>query len=497
MKIRKSITKPALHRAFILFVLCLILLNPFSIRFISQAFAQTEAEILQLLQQFQSNPSKANAMQVLRHSAKVEELNKAGKIPGEFSGTLWDIDDVKVDIMKQKIGQAGQNYGNDFQMSIYGSDSARPPTRAELTAQMRAQNPSVTEAQVDRALGQLRSNTRYDAFRSDWDMTFTGPKAREASRFMQSQISAEFNAEGITIDPAADLGFNPLSYPETPGRGYDLRVKYLANQEMYNSRGGTKWIQRQMWNNGKITYYDSNLGRMVTQNISEYSGSAKLPFKPPQPLTQEELFGFLADNYNQMQQHLAHSKNSGQRLKWMSKYLERSVYEFPPDFLNRIGMSSSDIRMIQEAARTLESGTAGEAQRHFEQLESLYSNVITKVNEAQMEMIASRIANNVEKGLSILGDQKLFMMIQELSGTYANLGIRQARQLVEAARATLGEGSDAYKAFYTALQQAQDLRDEAELLRLIEEHLAAGRPVPVKITRPSRPGQPVEAKIES
>ncbi|MCJ7580767.1 MAG: VWA domain-containing protein [Candidatus Aminicenantes bacterium] len=465
------------------------------------AMAQTEAEILQLLQNFQQNPSPQTAMSVLQHSARVEELKKAGRIADSFSPTLWDLDDFKVDMMKQKISQAGQNFGEDFQMSVYGSDSARPPTRAELTSQLRAENPSITTDQINRTLDRMRQNTRYDVFRSDWDMTFTGSKAKEAGRFMVSEISKEFSKHGITIDVGADLGFNPLAYPQVPGQGYDIRFKYVANQEMYNSRGGLKWIQRQMWNNGKVTYWDSNLGRMVTQTMQNYSGSAKIPFKPPQALFEEELFGFLADNYNQMNHHLGTSKNSAQRLKWMSKYIGRSLDEFPADYLSKLGVGSQDLELIKNAERMLEAGVSeAEAQRLLSQIEDLSTRFVRRTHIAQMELIGRRIANNMENGLSIVGDQKLFRIIEELAGSYNNLGISRAEALLQNARNLLGDQGiygEIYKALYTALEQAKDLGQEAEILRLIEEHLAAGRPVPVKITRPARPGDPVEAKITS
>ncbi len=461
-----------------------------------QAAAQSETEILQALRNFQSNPTPQNAMNILQHSARVEELKKAGRIPSSYNSTLWDIDDFKVDLMKQKLSQAGQNYGNEFQMSIYGSDSARPPTRSELTAQLRAENPNITAEQIDRTLDGLRSQTRYDAFRSDWDMTFTGPKAKEAARAMQSKITEEFNANGITIDPAADLGFNPLSYPQVPGRGYDIRVKYIANQEMYNSRGGLKWIQHQMWNNGKITYWDPAQGRMVTQTIKNYSGPMKIPFKPPQPLVEEELLGFLADNYNQMHHHLGISKNSAQKLDWMGKYLGRSLEEFPPDFLNKIGISQSDLALIKRARQVSDPA---EAQRLLQQVEELSSRIIRRTHLAQIEIIGRRIANNLKNGLSITGDQKLFRIIEELAGTYKNLGAGQAEQLLQGVKNLLGEQGiygEIYKAMYTALEQSKELGKEADILRLIEEQLGS-EAVPVKITRPSQPGKPIEAKVQA
>jgi len=470
-----------------------------AVLFHSVGLAQTVAEILQLIQNYQQNPTPQAAMQVLQHSARVEEMKKAGSISESYNSALWDLDDFKVDMMKQKIGQAGTNYGNDFQMSVYGSDSARPPTRTELTAQLRAENPNISAEQVDRTLAQLRQNTRYDVFRSDWDMTFTGPKAREASRFMVSEISREFEQYNISIDVGSDLGFNPLSYPEVPGAGYEIRFKYVANQEMYNSRGGLKWIQRQMWNNGKVTYYDADLGRMVTQSIQNYSGSTRLPFEPPKALLEEELFGFLADNYNQMSHHLDISKNSAQKLKWMSKYIGRSMQEFPPDYLNKLGFGAQDMELIQNAERMIEAGLSeAEAQRMLSQIEDLATRVVRRTHIAQMELIGRRIALNLENGTSIVGDQRLFRIIEELAGGYNNLGLSRAEALLQSAKNLVGEQGiygEIYNALYTALQQAKDLGEEAEILKLIEQQLAAGQPVPVKVTRPARPGDPVEAKI--
>ena len=451
--------------------------------------AQNEAEIVKLLNAFNANPSKANALRVLQHSAEIDQLRKTGRL-GSHTSTLWEVDDVKVDILNEKLAEVGKQNPN-FHMSIYGSDSTRPPTRSQL----RAANPGLSEAELTSELERLRGATRYDLFRSDFDMCFTGPNANEASNQVMRRINFEFQNEGIPVDVARDLGFNALSYPTVPGGGFDIRVKYVANQEMYNSRAGIKWINRNIYNNGVITYWDAEAGRMVTQKITEYTGKVPLPFTKPGPIANDELFGFLADNWNQLTHHLQNSKSDAQRLQWIEKYLARSLAEYPESFLNTVGLGARERQLLETAKAVRASGDEAAIQKHFQDMFELYQNVMKRNHAIQMDLIAAQIEKNVKEGLNLAMDQKLRLLISELAGTYQNLGIERARALLQDAARAVGKDSMVYKALFTALEQAKDLKNEAEILAKLEELLKIGAK-PVRVTRPDKPGKPSEVKLE-
>jgi Mg-chelatase subunit ChlD len=453
--------------------------------------AETAAEVIKALDAFKANPSKLNALKVLRYSADIDQLRKTGQIPRSYDGALWEVDDIKVDMLHQKLSETGGKMGSGFQMSIYGSDSVRPPTRTQL----QAANPGMSEAELTSEIERLRGATRYDVFRSDFDMCFTGPDARAAADQVLKRITFEFQNEGIPVDVSRDLGFNALSYPTVPGGGFDLRVKYVANQEMYNSRAGIKWINRNICNNGVITYWDAEAGRMVTQKITEYSGRVPLPFTKPGPIGNDELFGFLADNWNQLRHHLQGPLSDAQRLQWIEKYLSRSLNEYPESMLNTIGLSANERQLLQTAKAVRESGDADAIRKHVQDMYKLYQDVMSRNHAIQMDLIAAQIEKNVKLGVSMSMDQKLRLLISDLAGTYQNIGIDRARALLEQAARAAGKDSLVYKALFTALEQAKDLKDEAAILAELEKILATGAK-PVKITRPSEPGKPAEVKIE-
>jgi hypothetical protein len=452
------------------------------------SWAQSDQDIIKLLDAFKANPSKENAGRILQNSAKVDELRQAGRIPAEHANTLWNVDDIKVDSLNRQIAEAGKVHGNDFQVSIYGSDSRRPPTRSQLEARFPGSPPEL----IDKQLEQLRkaaAKSGYDVFRSDFDMCFTGPGAQGASNTVLEGVRRELGATPET------LGLNGLSYPTVPGAGYDIRIKYIGNQEMYNSRAGIKWINRNMWQNGVVTYWDADAGRMVTQKISEYTGKAALPFKAPAPIAEEELFGFLADNWNQMEHHLRSSENATQRLKWLEKYLGRSLGEFPETLLNKVGLSAAERRLLEMAKAVREGGNPAEIEKHASDMFELYQNVMKRAHVAQIDLIAAQLDKNIKLGLSVAGDQKLRLMIEELAGSYKNFGVARAQALLADMAKAVGKDSAIYKALFTALEQAKDLRDEAAIMAELEKLLKGGIKPP-KITRPAEAGKPVEAKLE-
>ena len=452
------------------------------------AAGQSTQEIVKLLNDYKANPTPENAVKILKKSARVDQLRQAGQIPAEHANTLWDVDDFKVDALNRQIAEAGKVHGNKFQVSIYGSDSRRPPTRTQLQERFPGSPPELIEKQLEEAR-RLAGQKGYDVFRSDFDMTFTGPEAQAASREVLSGVSRELGQAS-----PESIGLNGLSYPTVPGTGYDVRIKYIGNQEMYNSRAGIKWINRNMYENGLVTYWDADAGRMVTQRIREYTGKVPLPFKAPEPITEEELFGFLADNWNQMQHHLLNSENDAQRLKWIEKYLSRGLGEFPDSVLAKVGLSANERRLLEASRAAREAGDAAEIQRLKGEMFELYQNVMQRAHVAQIDLIAAQIEKNVKMGLDIAGDQKLRLMLQELAGSYKNFGIDRAQALLSDMARAVGKDSVIYKALFTALQQAKDLKDEADIMAKLEQLLKKTKGT--NIVRPGEAGKPAEAKLE-
>jgi hypothetical protein len=456
------------------------------------AYGQTAQEIKGLLDAFRANPSRENAMAVLANRSRLNTFVKADVISmQEYGQTIWDVDDVKIDMLNERLSGSGQA-GSEFQVSTYGSDSTRPPTRS----QVRSANPGMSEAELSQEMARLRSpsQTRFDVTRSDHDMCFTGPDGQRVGRQAFQGIEAEFRSRGFQVN-ASNLGLNEAPFARVPGRGYDARLGLVANPEMYNSRGGIKWVNNRMYQEGFVTYWDADAGRMVTQKISQYTGKAPLPFQPSSAIAEEEAFGFMADNYKQLQLHLNQSKSDLERLEWIQKYLGRGLDSSPGGFRARLNLTPEEARLLEATASVLRGRDAQQVGQQLREMEALYRNLLERGNNAQMEILAERLAQ-LRPGESVAGNAHIRLMIEELAGSYVNIGIDRAKQLVAAAEKIYGKRSNVYKALYTALEQAKDLRDEAEILRLLEEQFGLASTIKVKITRPDSPGKPTEAKLE-
>ncbi|MBM3293245.1 MAG: hypothetical protein FJY82_01845, partial [Candidatus Aminicenantes bacterium] len=458
-------------------------------------YGQTAEEMKGLLDAFRTNPSRENAMRLLANRSRLNTFVKADIISmQDYGQTIWDVDDVKIDMLNEQLSGSGKS-GSRFQVSTYGSDSTRPPTRS----QVKTANPGMSEAELSREMERLRSpgQTRFDVTRSDHDMCFTGPDGKAVSRQALQGIETEFRRRGFRVD-ASNLGLNETSFAEVPGRGYDTRLGLVANPEMYNSRGGIKWIQNRMVQQGVVTYWDPDLGRMVTQKISEYTGKVPLPFKSSGVMNESEAFGFIADNFKQLQLHLGRPLSDVERLEWIQKYLNRGLDFSPSGFTSRLNLTAEERRLLEEARSIFDlkkSLSEAQAKQMSAEMEVLYRSLLERGNNAQVEILAERLSQ-LRPGESVAGNAQIRMMIEELAGSYVNMGVDEARRLVAAAEKIYGKRSNVYKALYTALEQAKDLRDEAEILRLLEEQLGAGSTIKVKITRPDTPGKPAEAKLE-
>jgi|GEM_PF-2350171 len=456
------------------------------------AFGQTAQEIKALLDAFRNNPSQENAMAVLANRSRLNTFVKADVISmQEYGQTIWDIDDVKIDMLNEQLSGAGKS-GGRFQVSTYGSDSTRPPTRS----QVKTANPGMSEAELSQEMERLRSpsQTRYDVTRSDHDMCFTGPDGKAVSRQALQGVEQQFRSKGFQVS-ASNLGLNEAPFANVPGRGYDTRLGLVANPEMYSSRGGIKWVNNRMYQEGFVTYWDADAGRMITQKISEYTGKVPLPFQPSSAIAEEEAFGFIADNYRQLQLHLRQSNSDLEKLEWIQKYLGRGLDSSPGGFTSRLNLTAEETRLLEATASILRGRDAQQVSQQLRDMQALYQRLIERGNNAQMEILAERLSQ-LRPGESVAGNAQIRLMIEELAGSYVNIGVDEARRLVAAAEKIYGKRSNIYKALYTALEQAKDLRDEAELLRLLEEQLGFGSTIKVKITRPDTPGNPTEAKIE-
>ena len=281
-----------------------------------------------------------------------------------------------------------------------------------------------------------------------------------------------------------------------PGGGFDIRVKYVANEEMYNSRAGIKWINRNIYNNGVITYWDAEAGRMVTQKITEYTGKVPIPFTKPGPIANDELFGFLADNWNQLRHHLRNSKSDAQRLQWIEKYLVAKPGRIPREH-------SQYGRPERQRAPAPRNGQGRPRERRRGRHPKHMRGDVRALPERHEPQPRDpdgphRRPDREERQAGpdpyrwTRGSACLFPSWPGPIRTSASTG---PGRFSSRPPARLGKDSAIYKALFTALEQAKDLKDEAAILAELEKLLKVGVK-PVRITRPSEPGKPSEVKIE-
>ena len=75
---------------------------------------ENTAAIIRALEAFQANPTKLNALQVLRYSSGDRPAAEVRTdSPRAYDGTLWEVDDIKVDILHEKLAEIGKT-GSQF-----------------------------------------------------------------------------------------------------------------------------------------------------------------------------------------------------------------------------------------------------------------------------------------------------------------------------------------------------------------------------------------------
>lgn len=292
------------------------------------AFAQ---DITTLVRAFDSastpEAKREAAMRIFQNYGEYKKMvvDKAGSAVRDeaFARTARAIDEQMVDMTKQVWRDVGVRSGN-----------------------------GVTHVVPVGTLGNRQSNPNYIPGKSDKDFIPMGPRAGEAAKDFQNAFERKFGIKPESLD------INVLD-PTDP-TSWKGRVEAVANPEKYNTRGGNKWLQQDLYNNDRNVWrLDPDSGSIAEKNIREVLG------EPPK-MTKADAAGFFSDN-TRFRHHYGELSDPAERILKQSKYDLRNM----DAYTLAGGKPTAAERGLMEAAEMARKGNMSDALDRYARLMGL------------------------------------------------------------------------------------------------------------------------------
>ncbi len=274
-------------------------------------------------------------------------------------------------------------------------------------------------------LGSRLTNPKYIPGKSDKDFIPYGDKAAEAARDFAVAFEREFGFSAASVDVNA---LDPTTI-----NGWPSRVLAAGNYEKYNTAGGTKWLDAQLYKQQpNLWRYDT-----VGDAVSEVTFAEMVTEAPP-ALTAADAAGFLSDNMK-FRQHLADEFSGDLRtMVWrQSKYDLRNMEAFA---LAGGALDPAD-EALKKAAELMRENKMDNAVYHYMQATGAgnYDEALAAYAKA-MESLNERMTRQImEQHVALMLDGKTSIALtNELAAAMANLPPSYARAVEETVVSKLG-----------------------------------------------------------